>query len=503
MPAVAASPKVDYIREEIKSLQPRYDLVRDCVAGQEQIKKAGVKYLPKPNAEDTSEENEKRYANYLERAVFYGVTGRTLGGMVGEVFKKEPVAVLPSALEILRLDADGGGVSLDQIAKKALSLNLQFGRLGVLVDYPRTQGPATVADLQAGRIRPNILIWQPWDVINWRTIVSGGQRILSLVVIAEQWVVDDDGFAAECDRRFRVLRLAEGIYKVEIWEESEDAAKGFEITEEYVPTDAAGRPWNVIPFTFVGAENNDPTPDLPPLYDLAALNVAHYRNSADYEEASFMVGQPTPYVSGLTKDWVEDVFKGKIYLGSRAVIALPVGGAAGLLQVNANTMPAEAMKHKEAQMVALGAKLVEQREVQQTATEAKQANATETSILASCATNVSAALTQALKWANAFVSTATAETSYELSTDFELSKLTAAELGAVIAAWQANAISKTEMRDYAKRTGVAFQDDEEFQTEIDNAGPDLGSPVNAEELAAKAAAAKAKAQAKPPTAPAA
>jgi len=36
-----------------------------------------------------------------------------------------------------------------------------------------------------------------------------------------------------------------------------------------------------VPFTFIGATNNDCTPDLPPLYDMAVL----YRNSADYEEA--------------------------------------------------------------------------------------------------------------------------------------------------------------------------------------------------------------------------
>jgi hypothetical protein len=62
------------------------------------------------------------------------------------------------------------------------------------------------------------------------------------------------------------------------------------------PKRGDGEAWNYIPFTFVGSVNNDETPDLPPLYDLAVLNVAHYRNSADYEESCYMVGQPTPYL---------------------------------------------------------------------------------------------------------------------------------------------------------------------------------------------------------------
>lgn len=494
MPASALSPQVDFVRDEITALKPRYDLVRDCVAGQEKIKERKTVYLPQPNAEDESEENQTRYKQYVERAVFYGVTGRTLNGLVGQIFQKDPVAVIPPRLELMREDADGGGVSLDQQAKKALSQVLQFGRCGVLVDYPRTNAPATVADVEAGKIRPNIIVWNPWDVINWRVATIGGQKLLTLVVISERWVTDDDGFNAETDDQFRVLRLKDGVYVVEIWRESEDKTVGFEIVEAFVPTDAAGQPWKFIPFGFIGAENNDPTPDLPPLYDLATLNVAHYRNSADYEEASYMLGQPTPYVAGLTKDWVDEVFKGRLALGSRAVIPLPVGGTAGLLQVQPNTMPAEAMRHKEEQMKALGAKLIEPGSSQKTATEAGFDEASETSILSTAAKNVSTAFTNALKWSGLFIG-ADGEISYELNTDFERALATAQDRAQLVAEWQANAISWTELRDGLKSAGAAFQEDEEAKAEIDAAGPDLGSPVKAAEAeaAAQAAAAKAKA----------
>lgn len=497
----SAGPQVDFVREEITDLKPRYDLVRDCVAGQKKIKERGTEYLPQPNPSDTSDANKKRYDQYKERAQFYNVTGRTLAGLVGQVFRKDPVAVMPAQLEILKQDADGGGVGLDQQAKKALSQVIQFGRCGVLVDYPRTQGPATVADLEAGKVRPNIIVWNPWDVINWRVAVVGGQKLLTLVVISEQWVTDDDGFAAETDQRYRVLKLVNGVYVVEIWEASEDKSAGFIVTETFVPTDASGQPWKFIPFTFIGAENNDPTPDLPPLYDLATLNIGHYRNSADYEEACYMLGQPTPWGSGLTKEWVDDVLKGQINLGSRAFIPLPVGGQLGLLQIEANTMPKEAMEHKEKQMVALGAKLVEQRTTAQTATEAGFNEASETSVLSTAAKNVSAAYVSALKWAAQFVGAA-GEISYALNTDFDKALSSPQDRAQLVAEWQANAISKTEMRKGLKRAGVAFQDDEEFQTEVDSAGPDLGAPVNAAELKAKADAAKAKAAAKtvPPAA---
>lgn len=499
MPAPAKVAQVGYVRKEIVDLKPRYDIVRDCVAGQEKIKAAGKIYLPIPNEADASEANKLRYTQYKERAVFYGVTGRTLQGMVGTVFQKTPELEIPDTLDILKEDADGGGVGLNQQAKKALSYVLQFGRAGLLVDYPPQAAPATLAQLKAGDVRPNITLWQPWDVINWRVSTVGGKKVLSLVVISEQWVSDDDGFSAEEKAQYRVLKMMGGVYRVELWRESEDG-KQFDMVEEFSPLDGSGKPWPFIPFTFIGSENNDENPDLPPLYDLAALNIAHYRNSADYEEACYMLGQPTPWASGLSKDWVDDVMKGTIALGSRGLIPLPPGGQVGILQVQPNTMPKEAMEHKEKQMVALGAKLVEQRDVRQTATEASQNEASETSVLATSANNVSSAYVDALKWANAFVATSAFEVVYKLNTEFEKRLATAQDRAQLVAEWQANAITTTEMRAALTKVGVATLDLPAFQAEIDSAGPDLGMPVNAADVAAKEAAAEAarKAAANPP-----
>lgn len=501
MPSEFKKPKVDYVRKELQELICRYDLIRHCIAGQDEIKKHAIKYLPQPNEADKSEENRIRYKQYKERAIFYNVTGRTLNGLVGQVFQKDTVVSLPANLDILKADVDGGGVELDQLAKKALRLNLAHGRAGLLADYPKNEGPVSIADLEAGKIRPTLSLWQPWDIINWRVKTIGSQKLLVLVVISEQYVQDDDGFCEECDDQYRVLSLnEEGNYQVDIYQETYDSkgtSMGFDVVESSIPLDGSGKPWKLIPFQFIGAENNDPEPDLPPLYDLATLNIGHYRNSADYEEACFMLGQPTPVASGLTQDWVKDVLKGSMQLGSRGIIPLPEGGAMSLLQCAPNTMPKEAMEHKEVQMVALGAKLVEQRSVQQTATEAGLNNASETSVLASCTKNVASAFTQALKWAAQFIGEAVTDdsVSYALSTDFGSAFATPQDRAQLMAEYQGNLISQTEMRDNLRRIGVAFQDDEEYKSEIDSAGPDLGLPTKAAEMKAADDAAKSKADA--------
>lgn len=456
-------PNVQYIRSEVAKMQPIWRMIKDTLAGQDAIKKGRVLYLPMPNSSDQSEENLARYDDYVERAVFYNVTQRTHGGLVGQVFRRSPVVEIPNDIISLISDVDGCGVGLDQQAKKALGEVLAYGRCGLFVDYP-VSGGISKAQLDAGYIHPTIDLYEPWEIINWRTRQVGSRCLLSLVVLRESYVAEDDGFEVKMKDQWRVLRLDEtNTYHVDIYTKGSD---GQPLKISFTPRDAKGKPLNEIPFIFCGSVNNDENIDLPPLYDMAVLNIAHYRNSADYEESCFISGQPTPYFSGLTREWVDDVWKSKkVMLGSRAAVTLPEKGTAGMLQAESNTMPFEAMTQKEKQMISLGAKLVEQSTVQRTATEARQEEASESSILSACATNISAAYTQALKYCQIYTG-GTDSVKYVLNTEFELSKLSATEIQQVIASWNGAAITFEEMRNLLRKAGYTSVDDAKAKTAI-------------------------------------
>ena len=137
---------VDTVLSAVADMLPSYEKVRDCVAGEAAIKRKREKYLPMPDPLDKSEYNRSRYDQYLFRASFLNATGRTLRGLVGLVFDKDPAVQAPDALKPVLVDASGSGVPLDQQASTALADNLTVGRGGLLPDYPRTQGPTTVAD---------------------------------------------------------------------------------------------------------------------------------------------------------------------------------------------------------------------------------------------------------------------------------------------------------------------------------------------------------------------
>jgi hypothetical protein len=517
---------VGYTRPEVAYQIPRWNKIRDCLAGEDEVKQKREKYLPKPNATDKSKENEQRYKDYLTRAVFYGVTKRTLDGYVGQVFARDPIIDVPDSMKPMLEDVDGAGVSLVQQAKKALAADVAYGRVALLADYPPAEVDAdgipvaaSQEEIDEGFVRPTISLYEPWEVINWRTVSIGARRVFALVVIAEPFIAYDDGFEVKSEQQYRVLRLVpppfdpalgetpmwrEATYKVEIWRLTSDAAsatasgaaasaarqESYAVVEVYEPRDASGALLREIPFTFIGALNNDPGVDHPPLYDLAGLNLAHYRNSADYEEVCYLLGQPTPWVSGLTKAWVDDVINrnGKFMLGSRAPLMLPEKGAFGLAQISANGMLREAMDSKERNMVALGAKLVEHRQVQRTATEAQQDDAAAASQLATIAGNVSAAYTFCLRKCAEFIGAAfpaqaanatveddaappPREIRLKLNTEFPLTKMTPQEIDAVVRAWQASAIAESEMRARLRSGGLATLDDGAYQDEIDQRPP--------------------------------
>lgn len=469
--ALTKPPKVDYRLPAYMKAWDDWQLVRDCTAGQRAVKARGHAYLPYIMPSDKTPANVDRNRSYLERALFVGFTKRTLKGLVGQVFAKDPVLTLPAGLEDLRTSVDGGHVSWDQQAKQALTDNVAVGRAGLLVDYPRLKLPEgrrapTLAEQQASKIRPNIQYYFAEQIINWRVETENGVRRTTLVVLEESYDVEDDGFEKKTDLQWRVLRLVDNVYHVQIWRKPDSGV--FTMVEDVVPTDARGQPMKFIPFHFIGASNNDPGVDEPPLADLAHLNIAHYRNSADFEEMVFLLGQPTPWFSGLTQKWIDEVWQDGIALGSRAAIPLPQGAQAGLLQVSESQIALKALEQKERQAVAIGAKLVEQKAVQRTATESRQEEASEASTLMSAAKNVSSAYTQCIEWLCLFSGdTKTDEHSYILNTDFEISRMDVEGRRQLLAEWTGGAISYTEYRDILRRVGIATLDDEEAQAEID------------------------------------
>lgn len=465
---------VEFTRPDYGAALSRWKLVRDVCKGSETIKREGDAYLPRPNPTDESDDNKARFVSYLARAVFYNATGRTRNSLVGAVYRTWPTLTVPQALEYVAKDVDGQGVSIYQQSQSVVGHLLEVGRHGLLVDYPQVEsGGVSRAQSMASGIHPTIMSYCAESIINWKTRKVGGQHLLSLVVLRE--LVDEeteDGFGVEEKKQYRVLRINEaGQYEQELW----TAAGGsWAATEQRVPLDGSGKPWKLIPFTFVGSENNDSSIDESPLYDMAEINVGHYRNSADYEDSAFFAGQPQFWIAGLDELWRDHLEKNGIYVGSRAPLTLPQNGSCGFAQPEPNTLVKEAMDAKESQMVSLGARLIERGGAVKTATQADNDSAAEHSILSLVVINASEAYTQCLKWMALFANVA-GEPLYKMNQDFTQISLDATILAGLFNAVQGGRLPASDFWQYLRDRGVIDPEktDDMIRDELETSGDGL------------------------------
>lgn len=497
---------VTFTRPEYRVNLELWRMVNDVCAGEHAVKRKGTRYLPRPNPSDISAEANTRYAQYLSRAVFYNATGRTLSAMVGMAFKSWPTITLPDAIADLSGDIDGAGLSIVSQAQATMGQVLKTGRAGLLVDYPPVSTDTSKADQLDSGIRATVNYYPADAIINWRTERVNGVRHLKLVVLREQF--DKIGaFTLEPVTQYRVLKIDDltdadgnvikaGAYKVEVWQLGGEGSASWHVVEEYWPKDGFGNLWTEIPFAFVGAVRNTPDleaysefasyaltlPDMTvsPLYDLAVLNIGHYRNSADYEESVFFSGQPQAWISGLTEEWRDKLVADGIQIGARSIIPLPQGGKFGIEQAKPNQLAYEAMQTKERQMFAMGARLLEPDTQAKTATQAKFEAGKDHSVLSLVCDNVSDAYTTALQWAALFNGAADwDEALLSIDTEFVVNGLDAPSITAALASWQAGAIPDGDLWALFRKTGLIdpSKDDEEVREEIDAQTPKGSIPA--------------------------
>lgn len=458
---------------------PEYDvaikswqLVEDATAGQFRIKAKGEKYLPMPNPEDTTSENQKRYDQYLLRSVYYNVCFKTLSAMVGVAFRKKPAMDLPVSIQYIESNADGAGLSLDQQAQWALSEVIKKGRTGLLVDYPPMAADTSMADVNNG-IRATIKAYTAESILDWNEEETLTGWRLNYVKIQEcKSVIDIETGARDIVKSYLILRLTDGVYS---FQRTEDETMN--TGERIEPRQANGSTFDFIPFIFAGSENNNPDIDQALLYDLAAINIAHYRNSADNEEASFITGQPTLAITSSlnSSEWQEQNPNG-VVIGSRRGHFLGEKGSMALVQAQPNNLPRELMKDKEAQMISLGAQLVSPNK-QETAFTTGVNLATNTSALSLAVGNVSNAYQQALQWASLFMtSNDQSEIVYAINSDFFPAQVDAATITAWVAGIQGGVLPQTAFNDLLREAGLTSLDDGEIGAELEGSttGIDLG-----------------------------
>ena len=451
---------VDFQHKDYKKRIDTWKMV-DNVVNKEELEQ----YLRVLNSEDISPENNERNEFYKEFAIFYNFTGFTLSGLIGEVYAKSPSVNLPATLDYLNESADGKGKSIQQMSQETTREVTKKARSGLYVSYPDIGRAVSAQDVARG-VRATISHIDAKRIINWREgMVDGVSKLTLVVFTSTKEIIDDDGFGVEEKDTWRELSLKDGIfYDVTWWKDEEEW-----VFREEVPLDGRGVPFTEIPFCFVGSQDNDPSVDTVDISDLADINLGHYRNSADWEDSTFYIGQSQPWMSGIDDAHIKLIRKHGLYSGSRKVMPVPAGETYGYATPDPNPLARVAMQDKMELAKGLGARFIQPGTVAKTAAQALGEAKVAHSILGLIAKNVSEAYTRAVGFVGQYMDADTNDATFELNSEFDAGTDDAEMINAKVTTWMQGGIPLDDHFNNMKKAGLVAHDKkfEDFQNEID------------------------------------
>lgn len=448
---------VDTTHSQYDKLKERWERCRDAAEGEDAVKARGTRYLPALDShkrEQLDFGKSSKYAEYLLRALYYNAVGRTITGLSGAIFQKAPsvdITGAPSEVKEQIKDVTLTDQPIDMFALNVTREYLTTGRCGILVD---------MSTELATTPRPYWVLYEAENIVNWKFRNLGGDKELCFVVLQEQVEEqdEDDEFSIEAVTQYRVLRLSDdGIYTQQVYKEVNQSAgvsglkrvgKVFEEQPVTTPT-RRGVPLDFIPFSLPWTLNE------PPLLDLVAVNLSHYRGVADLKHGLHFTALPTPWVSGMLGESNKP-----LAIGSGAAWVLDKDGKAGMLEFTGQGLGAirDDLEAMQRMMATLGARLLEEPpRYAETAMGVSMRHGSDYASLRMIAQVVEQQVSFALKihcwWLSTETLVAAIKANVELNKVFFDQSVTADELRALLMALQSQAISFDTFYERLSNTG--------------------------------------------------
>lgn len=268
----------------------RWHLPRTLMGGTRAMRAAGETYLPKE-----PKESKDAYGNRLARSTLFNAFKRTVKGIVGKVFARDPVLSegTPESIKDWSEDIDMMGRNLATFASDVFENGVEVGLSHILVDMPSGDPGKTVAEEKARNRRPYFVHIKAEDLISWKTATINGKEVLTQIRFRENVTVDDGEYGEKAEERVRVLWRD----RYEIWKKVENKSSkdtSWELLEN--GTVSLGE----IPLaTFYAARTGFMLAE-PPLEDLAFLNVAHWQSASDQRHILHVARVPLLFGRALT-----------------------------------------------------------------------------------------------------------------------------------------------------------------------------------------------------------
>lgn len=430
-----------------------WQAIRHAMIGEVEIKKHGKEYLPQPEGMD-----DGQYVAYLDRAVFYNMVYRTVTGLTGSIFRRDPrlLRAGPKLTELCkRVSKDG--LSLRVFTKVVSQEMLSVGRYGILADKPDSNDPLA---------KPYLAGYTCENILDWTTVEIDGRDEHDYILLRE-FTVDRRLFRFEGSEakpntsygqlfaRYRVLRLIwndtdlRWEYQQEVYaRDAEDA----DLTETPVITKPMvyGVPMKRIPFRFFNGTTNLPDIEKPPVLDILTLNMSHYKTYAQLEHGRFYTANPVYYVTGGQE---EDEY----HIGPSVVWEIGNGEKAGILEFNGQGLKTleNALIAKETQVASLGGRLLgDSKTAGQSDNQIKLKDRNEQSLLLNVTTVMNENFTELLAIIAAWLNEPADKMEFRVNQDFLIDAAAAREFRAITMMYQAGILPIEIIYEYFLKADV-------------------------------------------------
>jgi hypothetical protein len=298
------SPNASWVNQE-----PHWELIEALLLGTFGIRKKHRRFLPQePRETDLS------YQNRLNRSVlapYYMRLERMLAGML----TRKPVRLddVPDVMREQLFDVDLQGNDLQTWLFATARICLRYGHVGVLVDAP--------ASGENGR--PYFVTYSPREIIGFRNELKNGKQQLTQLRLAERITVPDGDYGEKELEQVRVL--TPGAFEIH-----QRNKKGeFEIVDE-------GRTsLSEIPFSVAYSNRVGLLQSLPPLADIAELNLQHYQVQSDLSNQLHISAVPMLAIYGFPQSAEE------ISAGPGEALALPSEARSEYIEPSGNSYDAQ------------------------------------------------------------------------------------------------------------------------------------------------------------------
>lgn len=300
-------------------MKPRWEKCRACFIGTEAIRAGGTDFLAQYDGE-----TDEAYQVRKVLAAFYNAFKRTALASVGMLLEEEPTLGddMPDELVELAENIDFRGTHLNVFASRLATAGIVDGYAGIMVEHSKSVDAAAkkLSGDEEARLglRPYFLLFKADDVIKPIYATINGVRTLVLLILREVVSERVGLFGTKTVTQYRVYTNEAGVVRYQLWK-SPDQGGGRPTLSEG-PTTITNQteiPWSPL----IAGEEIAQDEWMPPLMDLADLNIQYHNSLTNHLSLEALAYVPTPVRVGAIADANGDY--PEITLGPRNTIEAP------------------------------------------------------------------------------------------------------------------------------------------------------------------------------------